>query len=685
MSQPTLAASTTPQQSANVGLHPALVWVGLSLLALLPRVLHLGIFVTDDEVNFWLQRSETFLHALLTGDPAATAISTHPGVMTMWLGSIGILLRRGLVAAGFTESVDFPLLLGLMQLPVALAHTAAILIGYALLRRLVGEPIALLGAVFWAADPFIIAYSRLLHVDALMMSGATLSVLLLACWLHSPRPHWLIAAAAAAAVAVLSKSPGVILVPFAGLVVLATRWQQRGTGGNWFGLAARDGLIWGATYGTVLLLLYPALWAAPMQVLDLFKAGVTAEGAQPHQTGNYYMGRIDPVPGWHFYLVAIAMRLTPWTLIGLLLLPLVWRQARLQPTHRTLLLLGLFALLFTLAMSGFPKKFNRYIVPVFPALDILAAAGIIGALGWLGASKARARTSGQAVRRFERGILAALMGIAALNAAYWHPYPIVAYNQMLGGARAGVWMFSSGWGEGYDQIAAWLNQQADITGVVTASVKANGLNPYLQHGAQAITPPTPALPDNTGYVVVYAYQTQGTVFPPFDQFYPRATPLHTVTLHGVTYARIYQVPPEVQHRLATRFGEGIVLRGYSLHRAAPDLLDLTVQWQTTAAPPQDYLLFAHLYDQQGQKLAQIDVPPAGPDTPLMQWEPVRAYTWRHPLPIPADLPAGDYWLALGLYDPANFARLPLDTPLPNGAPDAGGNALLLPITLAGAE
>ncbi len=665
-------------------LHPALVWIGLSLLALLPRVLHLGIFVTDDEINFWLQRSETFLNALLTGDPGATAISTHPGVMTMWLGSIGILLRRGLVAAGFTESVGFPLLLGLMQLPVALAHTAALLIGYALLRRLVGEPIALLGAVFWAADPFIIAYSRLLHVDALLMSGATLSVLLLACWLHTPRPHWLIAAAAAAAWALLSKSPGILLVPVTALVVLVARWQQRGSRGHWLAFAVRDGLIWGAAYGSVLLLLYPALWAAPMQVLDLFKTGVTAEGAQPHQTGNYYMGRIDPAPGWHFYLVAIAMRLTPWTLIGLLL-PLVWRQVRLQPAQHTLLLLGVFALLFTLAMSGFPKKFNRYIVPVFPALDILAAAGIVGALGWLGASRARA--CWQAVCRFERGILAALIGIAALNTAYWHPYPIVAYNQLLGGARAGVWMFSAGWGEGYDQIAAWLNQQEDITGVLTAAIKANGLNPYLQHGAQAITPPTATLPDNTGYVVVYAYQTQGTVFPPFDQFYPRATPLHTVTLHGVTYARIYQVPPAVQHRLAQPFGEEppITLRGYSLQRTAPDMLTLTVQWQTSSPPVQEYLLFAHLYDQQGQKLAQIDVPPAGPDAPLTQWQPVRVYSWPHPLPIPADLPPGDYWLALGLYDPASFARLPVAAPLPSGAPDVGGNALLLPITLAGAE
>ncbi|NJO85270.1 MAG: hypothetical protein HC828_22680 [Blastochloris sp.] len=49
--------------------------------------------------------------------------------------------------------------------------------------------------------------------------------------------------------------------------------------------------------------------------------------------------------------------------------------------------------------------------------------------------------------------------------------------------------------------------------------------------------------------------------------------------------------------------------------------------------------------------------------------------------MPADLPAGEYWLALGLYDAATFARLPVDVAPPPHAPDAGGNALLLPIRI----
>ena len=40
-----------------------------------------------------------------------------------------------------------------------------------------------------------------------------------------------------------------------------------------------------------------------------------------------------------------------------------------------------------------------------------------------------------------------------------------------------------------------------------------------------------------------------------------------------------------------------------------------------------------------------------------------------------------YWLALGIYQPGAPARLPLQAEVPPGAPDDGGDALRLPVTL----
>src|SRR5512147_500555 len=128
-------------------------YLAVGLAALLPRVLDLGLFLNSDEALFWMRRSETFLRAIQSGDFGATAISTHPGVTTMWLGSAGILLRRALFDWGLLREDPFPLVLALMRLPLVLVHTAGVLLGYRLLRRLLPAAGALLAALLWAADP----------------------------------------------------------------------------------------------------------------------------------------------------------------------------------------------------------------------------------------------------------------------------------------------------------------------------------------------------------------------------------------------------------------------------------------------------------------------------------------------------------------------------------------------------
>jgi hypothetical protein len=422
---------------------------------------------------------------------------------------------------------------------------------------------------------------------------------------------------------------------------------------------------------------WPVAWAEPLRAVELLRGSLEEEGLQPHAWGNYFLGQPVEVPGPLFYPISLALRTTPLTLAGVLLLPLVWRQFRAMPAQRrSLLLLAAFVVFFVLAMSVFPKQFNRYLVPVFPSLDIVAAAGLVGALSWL------ARGS----RRLRQALLLGVALLAWLNAAWWHPYSIAAFNQALGGTRAGAYAFPVGWGEGLGQAAAWLNEQPDITGVRVASSMINSFQPYLRHGARAFTPGGPTLPPDTGYALVYVRDVQrGNIGPPFDQFYPQATPLHTVTIHGVDYAWIYQVPPPIAQRLDATFGEQITLRGYTLHTDAltsTGTLSLTVQWQAQAPPPHEYVLFAHLLTAQGERVAQIDARPAGPDALPTTWEPPRVYTWTHPLPVPPDLPPGEYWLALGLYKPANGARLPLHGAAPPpAAPDAGPNALLRPVAL----
>ena len=78
--------------------------VGLFLIALLPRAFGLGIFITSDE-PLWMTRSLLSLEALLAGNPADTLQTGHPGVTTMWTGSVGLGLAylRQMPTATFQE------------------------------------------------------------------------------------------------------------------------------------------------------------------------------------------------------------------------------------------------------------------------------------------------------------------------------------------------------------------------------------------------------------------------------------------------------------------------------------------------------------------------------------------------------------------------------------------------------
>ncbi len=674
------------------------LFIILTTLAL--HVTHLGVFVAGDEVDFWIPRSERFLEALQSGDYADTAISSHPGVTTMWLGSAGIVLRQTLRDWGMVPHTPFPTLLALMRLPVALTHVLGMVLGYRLLLRLFPRPLANLALLLWATDPFIIAFNRFLHVDALTGTFATLSVLSACVFCIEPPRHqerqdvkkrmgkslfMLVASGVCGGLAILSKTPGLAVVPIVGLLILAhaaktqsshttkntedtERTQKKAFIGIQVDINSVWGysvamLLWGFVCSVTIALCWPAVWTDIAGVWQMLRVGVEVEGGSPHMSGNFFLGQHIDAPGPLFYPVALAMRTTPWALVGVLLVPFAMHTARRHPTSpianihwRTIATLAGFVLLFVVGLSIFPKKFNRYLVPAFPCLDILAAVGLF----WVAQRLQHWRH--HLAHRLQHTLFVLLIGISIVNAAWWHPYSIAYFNQLLGGAQAGAQTFVVGWGEGYKQVADYLNQQPDITGVVTASQWVTSLNPYLRHGAQASYANGDTLPDKTGYVVVYIRHVLGgkPPLPPFDQFYHRVPPIHTVTMHGVDYAWIYDVPQPLTHVVHADFGSAIRLHSYELDTAdvrATGIATVTVQWYATQPIAEQYALFVHVFNAQGELVGQTDVPPAGPAMPTNTWQQYQYIPWNHPVPVQVADTSGQYWVSLGLYHPKTFERL----------------------------
>ncbi|NJN68081.1 MAG: phospholipid carrier-dependent glycosyltransferase [Chloroflexaceae bacterium] len=192
-----------------------------------------------------------------------------------------------------------------------------------MLRRLFAPTSAVLAALLWATDPFIIGYSRLLHVDGLMGTCATLSLLAACCfWNHSRHRGWLVVSGICTGLAVLSKSPALALVPVVGALALARDHHPPASHPS-FSLPPplATFLAWGGIALLTVVALWPALWVSPVRVYEALRVGVEVEGAQPHMTGNFFLGHSDPSPDWRFYPAALVLRTTPWALVGLLLLP----------------------------------------------------------------------------------------------------------------------------------------------------------------------------------------------------------------------------------------------------------------------------------------------------------------------------------------------------------------------------
>jgi uncharacterized membrane protein len=115
-----------------------------------------------------------------------------------------------------------------------------------------------------------------------------------------------------------------------------------------------------------------------------------------------------------------------------------------------------------------------------------------------------------------------------------------------------------------------------------------------------------------------------------------------------------------------------------------DPLPFTLYWQSAAPITVDLTNFAHLLDEQGQVVAQLDWTPQ--DTlgylPTSTWQPNRSIIDRQTITLPSDLPPGQYQLIIGWYYAPTGQRLPLThNDITNGSQTSGDMAPIGVITV----
>jgi predicted membrane-bound dolichyl-phosphate-mannose-protein mannosyltransferase len=675
------------------------VGAGLFVLALVPRMLALNAFVTPDERR-WLDRSVKFLAALLYQDWAGTLRKGHPGVTTMWTAVAGLTSKYLFGAWSDGVSVSRASLLEFLggvpidmvgldylvaiRFPTVLVTSAFVVVLYFLAGKLWGRKVALLSAILVALDPFYLAHSRLLHHDALGTIFMTLSLLSFLVYSQSWSFVYLVVSGLSAGLAFLSKATSLFLIPFMGLLAWMayigqstaspqSRWRE---GRRWLGRL----LVWGLIAGVTFFALWPAMWVEPAKALgEVWEKSTSAAATDVHTQGDFFLGRPTLDAKVLFYPVTLLFRTTPLSLAGAAMAVYFlvrcyrqspdlatqtekrWRGHSVLRDSRFLILLYMF--LFAVSMSLGGIKYDRYLLPIYPALEILAAEGLYRLAGKV---KFRVQDSRSSILR-PKGkspwVLPALALIlqAALVLPY-RPYYLTYYNPMVGGSWLAPKMLLLGWAEGLDQAARYLNQQggAEEKRVAVrfdtefAPFYLGRTKPMLYEREFTIMPW-----HATDYVVFYVTQVQrGEPDRATIDYFGSLTPEYVVHLNGINYAWIYPTPQKIpdellptQHVQSAQLDDTVLLLGYDIEGEFKPgrILHLTLFWQALQPMEKDYTVFTHLIDEEGNIWGQKDNPPVNGFYPTSRWEEGEVVRDQYNLVISPDAPLGEYWLAVGMY------------------------------------
>ena len=540
----------------------------------LPRLMALGDFATADE-DKWIDRSLEFLGAFFAKDAQGTYLVEHPGVTTMAAGAVGtwLLLHTSdtkLETGDYRAFVDsFEENNGPKKLPIlkagrfvlVISHIVILTIAFFYASRLIGILPASLGFILIAFDPFHTAHSRLLHLDGILSSLLTLSILAMLSFQESRKIIDLSVAGIAAGFSWLTKTTGFFLAPAVVLVFIYLnrnifKAPEENVNIKLLNHSILKPLIIFMIIGTgAYYLFWPAMWMNPVETLQKVFVNTLLYAQGGHESPVFFGGVIYPEGeigffSW-FYPVSILWRLTPITFLGILFAFISaackfgeFSHSRIRQFLGALLI---FVLVFIAILNLGEKKFDRYLLPIFPSLDMIAA------LGWLSISAYLANRiiKNPSYRKIILSILLITLGAGQIfTSVKTSPYYLSYYNPLFGGPKAAQQSMMIGWGEGLNEAAQYLAQKPDAEKLHVFSWYDGGPFTYFFPG-RVDEIPTIAVVDaeklheilSGDYAVIYIHQWQRSIPQPLLETLAERTPEHSIWINGLEYARIYKLNP----------------------------------------------------------------------------------------------------------------------------------------------
>lgn len=654
---PNLAANLTHNTLSRA--QCILLTLALAILLWLPRGLVLDRFVAVDERS-WVTRGGNFYLALATGDFASTYQYYHPGVTTMWIGALAYRWQYPDYPADATGQI-YSMSEGIEDRLVAHGHdpmrilataraimvaviVALLLVAFWLAADLLGLLPALIGILLLGFDPLTLGLTRMLHVDGLsstLMLVSTLALLRFCTPKPSQAGRWrdLILSGTMAGLAWLTKSPALVLGPMALLIVGIGFLRAPRREAFWRGV--RVLAIWGGLASLVFVLCWPAMWVHPVaSVQSIFSAA--GDFAEDGNQQIFFNGEIiTDDPGALFYPITYLWHVTPITLLGLVLAIIagVIGVRRRTITWQNTVMLTLYALLFTVLMTFGSKKIDRYLLPAYFPLALVAG------VGWYALAGAVNGLFHASVGRWLLPV--ALVAQVALVLPHF-PYYFTFYNPLLGGNTRAPEVLMIGLGEGIDEAARYLNAKPDAEQLRVASWYRGGSFNYIFRG-QDLNLNEFAEAD---YAVLYVHQWQRQVPDArLLHYFAQLTPEYTVTLHGLDYAWVYDLRNAATPAYFTDWMGAIRLTQTELPRTdlqPGERFLVNFYLHTLGTLDTNLNAIVRVVDAAGNEVVRDENWPYGSATST--WQVGDEYVDGHELMLPDDVAAGYLRVELGFYD-----------------------------------
>ncbi len=653
------------------------IWIFAA--AFLPRLSAVGRYVTPDE-PIWVFRSIDFREALLAGDWAATIQSGHPGVTVTWLGAISVQLQLWLQPQSQTHlnwlnqlywlSPDngsaFQRLATFLTAarlgPIILTSLGLVAI-YWLLRSRFSAATAGFGAFLLILDPFTAGLSGLFHLDALLATFMLLAVLILLPKSKSPPTALtrleLLLSGLFTALAILTKTPGLFLIPFLISIILWRTLFHTKTALPFSTKLRRlpaPLLFWAGTILLTLVLLLPALWAAPQTVLETV-SGLANRLADSAVRPIFFLGQETLNPGPAFYPLTLAFRLSPVVFIGLALsavfaLPKLSTKRFGTSLNPNLIWLLLFSLGFLFFLNLSAKRFDRYALPAILPLIIISAVGLHAA-----ADKIKKT-------RLSHIILPAFVLIHISYLLVSLPFPLLAYNWLAGGTAVAQKVFPVGWGEETSQTASRLAAEPGSANrtLYTSNIPAAAAfypGQLLPIETQTLTR---LQPEDFVHFVPQDWQLFNN---PSDQDFSLLTFaiqnfIRSRTITDFDKAQLFTnlnpsdftLPAFESLSQDIYFEDKIaVTSAGALTASWPSDIQIGVEWQPLQSIDANYFYRLELVDQNGEVwLSQENPLLNAVGQPVRYWPPDEGQEVFYSLSPPSDLAPVDYTIQLSLFD-----------------------------------